>query len=129
MACGWLSERDLQVYADEFFRTGFQGGLQWYRCMTGEAQAKELSLYSRKPIDVPACFVAGEKDWGVYQKPGAFAAMQSHACARMLSCDLITGAGHWVQQEKPEEVVRLLTRFLSECLAQGRALCAVLRCL
>ena len=111
-ACRWLSDAELQVYAEEFSRTGLQGGLQWYRCMTSREQTMELRLYSGRSIDVPACFIAGENDWGIYQKPGAMERMQAHVCARMLSCDLVRGAGHWVQQEQPDEVVRLLRRFL-----------------
>jgi len=61
---------------------------------------------------VPSCFIAGRSDWGVFQKPGDFEAMQRSACARMLGCHLIAGAGHWVQQERPEEVSRLLIEFL-----------------
>ncbi len=114
-ACRWLSNAELQVYAEEFSRTGFQGGLQWYRCMTSKEQTMELRLYSGRVIDAPACFIAGESDWGIYQKPGAMETMQAHACARMLSCDLVRGAGHWVQQEQPDEVVRLLKRFLPSC--------------
>jgi len=114
-ACRWLSNAELNVYAEEFSRTGFQGGLQWYRCMTSKEQTMELRLYSGRVIDAPACFIAGENDWGIYQKPGAMETMQAHACARMLSCDLVRGAGHWVQQEQPDEVVRLLKRFLPSC--------------
>ncbi len=112
-ACHWLPDRELQVYAEEFSRTGFQGGLQWYRCMTSEEQATELRLFSGRKIEVPACYIAGSQDWGIYQKPGAFEAMQSQACEQMLSCDLIPGAGHWVQQEQPGEVARLILRSLS----------------
>ncbi len=111
-ACRWLTEPELQAYASEFARTGFQGGLQWYRCMTGVEQAAELRLFSGRRITVPACFIAGAQDWGIYQKPGAYEAMQNRACTRMLACDLVEDAGHWVQQEQPEEVVRLLRRFL-----------------
>lgn len=113
-ACGWLSEAELQVYAQEFSRTGFQGGLQWYRCATGTDQARELRIYSGRSIDVPACFIAGAKDWGVYQMPGAFEAMQTRVCTRMLGCHLVRGAGHWVQQEQPDEVVGLLKQFLTQ---------------
>ncbi len=112
-ACHWLSDAELRVYAEAFSRTGFQGGLQWYRCATSPEQTMELHLFSGRSIEVPACFIAGEQDWGVYQKPGAMEAMQAHACARMLSCDLVRGAGHWVQQERPDEVAGLLGRFLS----------------
>ena len=114
-ACRWLTDAELAVYAKEFARTGFQGGLQWYRCMTSEEQAAELQLFSSRTIDVPACFIAGARDWGIHQKPGALESMQTLACSRMLACDLVDGAGHWVQQEQPERVVARLERFLSSC--------------
>ena len=65
-ACKWLTEDELDVYASEFGRTGFQGGLQWYRCAGGKHTA-ELEMFSGRTIDVPACFIAGKSDWGVYQ--------------------------------------------------------------
>jgi pimeloyl-ACP methyl ester carboxylesterase len=114
-ACRWLTDADLQVYAEEFSRTGLQGGLQWYRCTASTEQTQELRLFSGRTIDQPACFIAGESDWGVYQRPGAFERMQADVCTRMRGCDLILGAGHWVQQERPGEVVRLLERVLPPC--------------
>ena len=111
-ACHWLPENELRFYAQEFQRTGFQGGLQWYRCIFRKEQNRELALYHGRSIDVPACFIGGAKDWGVFQVPGALETMQSTACSNMKSVDLIPGAGHWVQQERPDEVARLLTLFL-----------------
>jgi len=73
----------------------------------------DLKHFAGRTIDVPACFIAGQSDWGVYQKPGAFEAMQTSACTRMSGCHLIEGAGHWVQQEQPQAVVTLLLRFLA----------------
>lgn len=112
-ACRWLPDPEAQVYAQEYGRTGFQGGLQWYRCNNGAEQTREMRLFSCLSIRVPACFIAGECDWGIHQRPGALEAMQSSACDRMLSCDVVPGAGHWVQQEKPAEVVSSLLRLLN----------------
>jgi pimeloyl-ACP methyl ester carboxylesterase len=111
-ACRWLPDDELSIYSGEFGRTGFQGGLQWYRCGTSGKYLGELQLFAGRTIDVPSCFIAGASDWGVYQKPGDFERMQAGACTRMLSCHLIAGAGHWVQQEQPAEVSRLLLNFL-----------------
>jgi pimeloyl-ACP methyl ester carboxylesterase len=111
-ACRWLPEEELSVYATEFARTGFQGGLQWYRCRTSGTYNAELEIFSGRTIDVPSCFIAGKSDWGVFQKPGEFERMQTHACTRMLACHLVAGAGHWVQQERPQEVSGLLMDFL-----------------
>jgi len=104
----------LRVYSAEYGRNGFQGGLQWYRCATSSVFQAELQLFSGRTIDVPSCFIAGRSDWGVYQVPGAFEAMQTRACTRMIECHLVDGAGHWVQQEQPEQVGGLLLAFLQK---------------
>jgi pimeloyl-ACP methyl ester carboxylesterase len=107
-ACRWLPERDLVVYAAEFGRTGFQGGLNWYRM----AADPGLRLFAGRTIDVPAAFIAGDRDWGVRQSPGAFEAMSARACTRFRGSELIPGAGHWVQQEAPEATAAAILRFL-----------------
>lgn len=110
----WLPDRELSFYSAEYARTGFQGGLQWYRCGTSGAFTAELETFSGRSIDVPSCFISGKQDWGTYQRPGVFEAMQASACTRMLGCHLVDGAGHWVQQEQPAEVSRLLLQFLDQ---------------
>jgi pimeloyl-ACP methyl ester carboxylesterase len=110
-ACGWLTDAQLSVYADEFARTGFQGGLQWYRCLIGK-YVTELETFSGRTIDVPACFISGKSDWGVYQLPGALERMETTACTQWRGTHLVDGAEHWVQQEQPEEVSRLLLQFI-----------------
>jgi len=60
----WLPDKELSVYADDFARTGFQGGLQLYRGAVG--RNAELEMFSGRTIDVPACFISGKSDWGVY---------------------------------------------------------------
>ncbi len=111
-ACRWLPDSELAVYAGEYQRTGFQGGLQWYRRGTSELDTSELQLFSGRTIDVPSIFIAGSSDWGTQQRPGAIERMQDSACTGMLGCHLIDGAGHWVQQEQPEQVSALLLQFL-----------------
>jgi pimeloyl-ACP methyl ester carboxylesterase len=110
----WLPNRELAFYSAEYARTGFQGGLQWYRCGTSGEFAAELQTWSGRTIDVPSCFIAGKQDWGTYQRPGVFEAMQTTACTQMIDCHLVDGAGHWVQQEQPGEVSRLLLEFLQK---------------
>jgi pimeloyl-ACP methyl ester carboxylesterase len=106
-ACKWMSEKDLEVYSAEYLRTGFQGGLDYYR---GDLTA----FAGRRTIDVPACYIAGASEWGVYQTPGAFEAMQHGACARLLGVHLVKNAGHSVVEEQPEQVNRLLIDFLKQ---------------
>ena len=110
----WLPDNQLAFYSAEYARTGFQGGLQWYRCGTSGAFTGELETFSGRTIDVPSCFISGKKDWGTYQRPDVFEAMQSSACTQMIGCHLVEGAGHWVQQEQPEEVARLLLQFFRQ---------------
>jgi pimeloyl-ACP methyl ester carboxylesterase len=110
-SCKWLPDEHLSVYADEFAQTGFQGGLNWYRCLTGK-YVSELETFSGRTIDVPACFIAGKSDWGVYQVPGTFERMQATTSTQWRGAHLVDGAGHWAQQEQPEEVGRLLLQFI-----------------
>jgi pimeloyl-ACP methyl ester carboxylesterase len=115
----WLADRELAFYSAEYARTGFQGGLQWYRCGTSGAFNADLETYSGRSIDVPSCFISGKQDWGTYQRPGVYETMQSSACTQMIGCHLVEGAGHWVQQEQPQQVSRLLLQFLSQ-MGAGR---------
>jgi pimeloyl-ACP methyl ester carboxylesterase len=108
----WLTDAALDYYCAEFARSGFQGGLNWYRASTSPAENGPLRLYGGKRIEVPAAFIAGDRDWGIYQTPGALAAMAERACMDFRGQHLISGAGHWVQQEKPDAVTDLLIRFL-----------------
>src|SRR5271169_3087402 len=110
-ACRWLPDRELAVYAGEYERNGFAGGLQWYRRGTTGLDTSDLQLFAGRTIDVPSMFIAGSSDWGTYQRPGAFERMQKSACARMVGCHLIDGAGHWVQQEQSKQVSELLLEF------------------
>ena len=115
-ACKWLTETEVDVYASEYARTQFTGALQGYRVRRGsdpKSQA-EMRTFSGRAIDVPSQFIGGKSDWGVYQTPGAVDRMQTTACTRMVGFHLVDGAGHWVQQEQPEQVSRLLLQFLRE---------------
>jgi len=110
--CKWLTDEELHVYSTEFARTGFQGGLNWYRCGKDARFRAEFQLFAGITIDVPSCFIGGASDWGVYQSPGSLERMQKNACTNMLGVHLVEGAGHWVQQEQPEQVSKLLIQFL-----------------
>jgi pimeloyl-ACP methyl ester carboxylesterase len=72
-----------------------------------------MQMFSGRTIDVPSYFISGASDWGVYQRPGSFERMQETACTNILGVHLVKGAGHWVQQEQPEKVNKLLIQFLN----------------
>jgi pimeloyl-ACP methyl ester carboxylesterase len=71
-----------------------------------------MPTFAGRTIDQPSMFIGGASDWGVYQNPGAFERMQDQACTDIQGVHLVDGAGHWVQQEQPEETSRLLLEFL-----------------
>ncbi|MEQ9333151.1 alpha/beta hydrolase [Thalassobaculum sp.] len=112
--CRWLPDEALAVYAGEYGRIGFQGGLQWYRVVTGGHWGRELRTFAGRSIDVPSMYVAGASDWGVHQKPGEFERMQNGALTDLRGVHLLDGAGHWVQQERAEAVAGLLVEFLGQ---------------
>jgi pimeloyl-ACP methyl ester carboxylesterase len=108
-AAAWLTDEELAVYGRAFERTGFQGGLNWYRAATNP----ELALRTeRKTIDIPSMYIAGAADWGIYQKPGELERMKNDVCTDFRGCYFVESAGHWVQQERPERVCALLLNFL-----------------
>jgi pimeloyl-ACP methyl ester carboxylesterase len=111
--CTWLPDEDLRVYSEEFGRTSFRGGLQWYRNATDADGIARLQAFAGRSIDVPCCFIAGKSDWGTYQSPGALQAMESSACSQFRGVHWVDGAGHWVQQEQPAAVSELLINFLA----------------
>lgn len=106
----WLPEHELAVFHEAFRRTGYQGGLNWYRALR-TAPPIDLSDHLRE-IRQPALFISGQRDWGTYQKPGALERMQTQICLNHQGTHLIPQAGHWVQQEQPSETARLLIEFL-----------------
>jgi pimeloyl-ACP methyl ester carboxylesterase len=116
-AAKWLTDDELAVYVGEYERTGFQGGLNWYRARTSGRVTPELEIFTGRTIDQPSTFISGKSDWGNYQSPGALEKMQKSACTNMKEIHMVEGAGHWVQQEQAAEVSRLLLKFLKETTA------------
>jgi pimeloyl-ACP methyl ester carboxylesterase len=107
----WLPDEELAVYAGEYGRTGFQGGLNWYRIRTadGGRYAKEFDVFAGKKIEQPCAYVSGKSDWGNYQEPGAIEKMKNGvSCADLRIFRLVDGVGHWTPQESPEEVARAI---------------------
>ncbi len=111
-ACHWLTDAELAVYAGAFDRTGFQGALNWYRATIDGGNHAER-LFAGRRIDVPCTFIAGAMDWGIHQRPGALATMAGRACSDYRGTVLVDGAGHWVQQEQPDAVVRAIIGFMA----------------
>jgi pimeloyl-ACP methyl ester carboxylesterase len=109
----FLDETTLREMAEDFARSGFRGGLNWYRNM--EPNAGLLRPWFGQPIAQPSLFVAGARD-AVLKFPGSRSAMQAHAVTLpgLRGNVLVEGAGHWVQQERPAEVNAALLDFLRQ---------------
>ncbi|GAD97661.1 epoxide hydrolase, putative [Paecilomyces variotii No. 5] len=112
----WLPDTDLAVYVAEYARTTFQGGLNWSRVRTaaGGRYTKDLETFAGKKIEVPCAFISGRQDWGTYQEPGAVEKMVNGiVCTDFRFSKIVDGAGHWVPQEKPEEVVEGILQLIN----------------
>jgi pimeloyl-ACP methyl ester carboxylesterase len=105
---GWLSEQELSVYVEAFERTGFSGGLNWYRNIDRNWELVER--YGDRKIEQPAMFLTGELDPVRRFMPAA--AMDGWV-TDLRSDVLVPGAGHWVQQQSPREVNAALLDFLA----------------
>ena len=107
----WLPQAELAAMAADFRRAGFRGGLNWYRNM--DRNRDLLSAWRGQPIRQPSLFVAGAKD-AVIRFPGSAGAMDAFAqtLPGLRGSVLVEGAGHWVQQERPDAVNAALLEFL-----------------
>ncbi|MET9499615.1 alpha/beta hydrolase [Streptomyces sp. NPDC006552] len=106
----WLSERELDVYAAEFERTGLSGALARYRNM--DRDWADLEPYDGAPIPQPSLFIGGARDASTTWLADAIAAYPK-TLPGLVSSHVLDGAGHWLQQERPDEVNRLLVEWLA----------------
>lgn len=106
----WLTEQDIDFFTGEFERTGFRGGLNWYRNF--DRNWELTAFLSGAKLCQPALFVAGEEDGVIAMNRDAFDAMEE-TMPNLKKKVLLPGAGHWIQQERPTEVNQLLIEFLA----------------
>ena len=109
----WLTEKDLKVFTEQFQRSGFLGGINWYRNM--DRNLELTPFWEGAKITQPLLFIAGVLDDVLSITTEEYQILDQTA-PRLLAKRLINNAGHWIQQERPVEVNGLLIRFL-ECLA------------
>lgn len=105
----WLTQADIDFFASEFKRSGFRGGLNWYRNI--ERNWELTAFLDGAKLRQPSMFAAGEHDVVLRMVPDALALVD----LGMVECrskTVIPGAGHWIQQERPREINDLLIRFL-----------------
>ncbi|GAB1339890.1 alpha/beta hydrolase [Streptomyces sp. E-15] len=106
----WLSEDDLDVYAGEFERTGLTGALNRYRNM--DRDWEDLAPHRGTPIKQPSLFIGGALDASTTWMADAIDAYPT-TLPRLSASHLLHGCGHWIQQERPDEVNSLLTDWLA----------------
>lgn len=110
------SDDELDVYVQEFTRTGFQGMLNWYRSATDPRDVNaNMAMFAGKKYEVPVTYISGDADWGNYQRPGALEALENGETATdYCGTRIFEGAGHWPQVEIPEVVCREIVQFLGD---------------
>ena len=107
----WLTEADIDFYASEFTRTGFRGGLNWYRNI--DRNWELLAAWAGARVTVPALYIAGDRDLVL-----AFRGMDKLLTAlaqfipSLQQTLILPGCGHWTQQERPSEVNAAMLGFL-----------------
>ena len=106
----WLTEADVDFYTEEFKRTGFRGALNWYRNI--DRNWEVTPFLSGAKIRQPSLFAAGEFDAVVTLYRKGFDSLEE-TMPGLRKKVVVPGAGHWIQQERPNEVNDLLIEFLA----------------
>jgi pimeloyl-ACP methyl ester carboxylesterase len=114
---GWLSEQDLSVYVDEFQRTGFRGGLNWYR--NADLNWEQSADLGAGTVQQPAMFVTGSRDPA--RNPAAIERLTT-VVPDLRVFETLEGCGHWTQQERPSEVTALMLEFLASVDGDSRTM-------
>jgi pimeloyl-ACP methyl ester carboxylesterase len=109
----WLSEADVDIYAAEFARTGFRGGLNWYRNI--DRNWELLAPFAGAKVVVPALYIAGDCDV-VLDFPGVRQRIRDMAkfVPQLRGTIILPGCGHWTQQERAPEVNTAMIDFLKQ---------------
>ena len=107
----WLSEADIDFYAGEFKRSGFRGGLNYYRNI--DRNWELTAAFADVKVTVPALYVAGDRDM-VVSFPGTdqLLANLKQFVPALRNIQMLPGCGHWTQQERPGEVSAAIIDFV-----------------
>jgi pimeloyl-ACP methyl ester carboxylesterase len=107
----WLTEADLAFYTSEFARTGFRGGLNWYRNI--DRNWELLGAFAGARVTVPALFIAGDRDLVVsFRGMSELIANLQTFVPELRRTVMLKGCGHWTQQERAAEVNAAILEFL-----------------
>jgi pimeloyl-ACP methyl ester carboxylesterase len=109
----WLSEADLAYFTEAYRKSGFRGGLNWYRNL--DRNWELTAPWQDAPISQPSLFIAGSRDSVITGLIGAKRVADMERILPNLQQKLIIdGAGHWIQQERSDEVNAALIAFLEQ---------------
>jgi pimeloyl-ACP methyl ester carboxylesterase len=103
----FLSEEEMAFFVDAFTRTGFTGGINWYRNFT---RNWERSAHIVERVEQPSLMIMAEKD--AVLPPSSADGMETWV--PNLDRHLVLGSGHWTQQEKPEEVTQAIAGWMKK---------------
>lgn len=109
----WLAEEDVEYFTAEFERTGYRGGLNWYR--NSILNWELMAPWHKSPLLAPSLYVSGDRDL-VYNWPGMaglVAKLRRFSMPNLTKAVVLEGCGHWTQQERPKEVNELLLEFFA----------------
>ena len=107
----WISEADIDLYTKEFTRAGFRGGLNWYRNI--DRNWELLAPYAGALVDVPALYVAGDRDLVVkFRGMAQLLSDLPRFVPGLRRTTMLPGCGYWTQQERPREVNAAILEFL-----------------
>ena len=106
----WVTDKDIDFVAAQFGASGFRGGLNWYRNIDRNWRLTGFLVGAK--LTQPTLFISGDRDpvAAGFMRP-AYESMEQHV-PNLTKKVLLPGVGHWVQQESPGEVNRLLLEFL-----------------
>ena len=109
----WLREADIDYYVGEFERTGFRGGLNWYRNI--DRNWELLAPFAGAKVTVPALYMAGDRDLVVaFRGMDQLIANLANDVPQLRGKIMLPGCGHWTQQERASDVNAAIINFLRE---------------
>jgi pimeloyl-ACP methyl ester carboxylesterase len=110
---GWLTSEDIETFVTEYRDSGFTGPLNWYRNI--DRNWELTAAWHHAPVTVPALFIAGDRDT-VITGPGIRETLRRlrDVVPRLREPVLLSGCGHWTQQERPDEVSKAMIGFIRE---------------
>jgi pimeloyl-ACP methyl ester carboxylesterase len=106
----WLTSEDIEVFVMEYRHSGFTKPLNWYRNL--DRNWELTAAWHHAPVTVPALFITGDRDL-VMRDPGVLPRLRDVA-PRLREPVLLSGCGHWTQQERPDEVSKAMIGFIRE---------------